>query len=194
MARNLALILSPAYPPAGAETCLLGLRYINRTHYPRPCWPGEGLVAARGDQTGSAQAAHGNEECIELLDSADFMIHRLSTVHENARSALECGSEAERSCRLDSKRQGGSWRFRTPRCLRHSDFLGSEESWPGSFFGIGTPQQMDDDVIMRSTCSRKTEGAPASAPRPMFSHLALERGLPARIKEESGQDGRTRAA
>ena len=28
------------------------------------------------------------------------MILRLTTVHENARSALECGSAAERSCRL----------------------------------------------------------------------------------------------
>jgi hypothetical protein len=28
------------------------------------------------------------------------MILRLTTVHENARSALECGSEAQRSCRL----------------------------------------------------------------------------------------------
>jgi hypothetical protein len=28
------------------------------------------------------------------------MILRPTTVHENARSALECGSEAERSCRL----------------------------------------------------------------------------------------------
>jgi hypothetical protein len=28
------------------------------------------------------------------------MILWLTTVHENARSALECGSEAERSCRL----------------------------------------------------------------------------------------------
>jgi hypothetical protein len=36
---------------------------------------------------------------------ADFMILRLTTLHENARSALECGSEA---AALNSKRKGGS--------------------------------------------------------------------------------------
>jgi len=34
----------------------------------------------------------------------------------NARSALECGSEA---AALVSKQKGGSWRYPTPRCQRH---------------------------------------------------------------------------
>jgi hypothetical protein len=33
-------------------------------------------------------------EPLHVILSADFMILRLTTVHENARSALECGSEA----------------------------------------------------------------------------------------------------
>jgi hypothetical protein len=48
-----------------------------------------------------------------------------SNLHENARSALDCGSVA---AALNSKRKGGSWRYRTPRCLRHNHFHGSEES------------------------------------------------------------------
>jgi G3E family GTPase len=52
--------------------------------------------------------------------------------HENARSALECGSEA---AALESQRKGGSKRYRTPRCLRHNDFQSrvnaflKERSW-----------------------------------------------------------------
>jgi hypothetical protein len=40
-----------------------------------------------------------------VIPSADFMILRLTTVHENARSALECGSEV---AALNPKRKGGS--------------------------------------------------------------------------------------
>jgi hypothetical protein len=39
-------------------------------------------------------------EPFAVILRADFMVFRLTTVHEDARSALECGSEAERSCRL----------------------------------------------------------------------------------------------
>jgi hypothetical protein len=38
-----------------------------------------------------------------------------TTLHENARSALECGRE---TAALNPKRKGGSWRYRTPRRLR----------------------------------------------------------------------------
>jgi hypothetical protein len=60
------------------------------------------------------------------------MILRLTTVHDNVRSALECGSEAERSCRLalDEKKavatatalQGASRIFlAVPRARRLAD-------------------------------------------------------------------------
>ena len=53
------------------------------------------------------------------------MMLLLTTVHQDARSALDCGSEA---AALNPKRKGGSWRYRTPRCLRHMHFRSSEES------------------------------------------------------------------
>jgi hypothetical protein len=40
-----------------------------------------------------------------VILSEDFMILRLTTLHENARSALDCGSEA---AALNPKQKGGS--------------------------------------------------------------------------------------
>jgi hypothetical protein len=50
------------------------------------------------------------------------MTFRLTTVHENARSALECDSEAAAL----KPTEGGSQRYRTPRCLAQNDTSGLE--------------------------------------------------------------------
>ena len=79
------------------------------------------------------------------------MILRLTTLHENARSALECGGltppcsfeihtdqrakqgrSASQEPGMNLGRKAASSR-RTPRCLRHSHFHGSEESRPEHF-------------------------------------------------------------
>jgi hypothetical protein len=46
------------------------------------------------------------------------MILRLVTLHEGARSALECGSGARGAAALNPK-EGGSLRYRTPRRFAH---------------------------------------------------------------------------
>ena len=61
--------------------------------------------------------------------SGDFMILGLTTVHENARSALERGGLAPPSplglYALGTLRRRPAAAGRTPRCLRHSHFQSS---------------------------------------------------------------------
>jgi len=62
-----------------------------------------------------------------VIPSADFMILRLTTLHENARSALECGPAMRDRLEFRAKSPSADG-YRTPRCLRHNHFHGSEES------------------------------------------------------------------
>jgi len=55
------------------------------------------------------------------------MILRLTTLHENARSALECGPAMRDRLGLKAKSPSADG-YRTPRCLRHNHFHGSEAS------------------------------------------------------------------
>jgi hypothetical protein len=48
------------------------------------------------------------------------MVLCLTKLHENARSALHCGSEA---AVFNPERQGGSWRYRTPGAFGTGIFM-----------------------------------------------------------------------
>jgi len=60
----------------------------------------------------------GRNPAYSVIPSENPMILRLPTAHENARSAMECGSEAAALESLAQRRYPSADGYRTPRCLR----------------------------------------------------------------------------
>jgi len=68
--------------------------------------------------------------------------------HGNARSAPECGSAP---AGLESKPESGSWRYRTPRCLRHYHFQSSVGMFALQRAEAGAPfDRQSETMVQRS--------------------------------------------